>query len=126
MNIAITFSDLSSTELERIGTFLNTLAVAQQPSAVIPSPSAPIGPQVGKPKAMTAQPVKAAEPETTQPEDKAEAPAISLVVIREKAKEKAKVNREGVKKVLDDLGASSVSTLDPAKYSDFITAIEAL
>lgn len=136
MEVTLRITDPS--ELSKFGAFLCGFG----PSSA--ANTAPVPAEV-KPKPKTAEPVKtapaakapvtaavAAEPEpASAPVAAAEDKPIFTVehlraVTGAKAKENDGANRQAIKKLLAEFGASSVSTLAPEHYSAYLAKVEAL
>ena len=74
-----------------------------------------------KPAAEPAKPIKpAAEPVQTETNE------ISIDDVRKLLASKINDNRPAIKDKLSELGAPSVTKLDPAKYSDFVSFLNSL
>lgn len=74
-------------------------------------------------KAVKKEPAKKAE---AAEEKKAEAPSYSIETVRAKAKEVAGVKgKDFIKQCLESVGATSVSTIEEEKYSEFMNALSA-
>ena len=136
MEVTLRITDPS--ELSKFGAFLCGFG----PSAA--ANTAPVSAEV-KPKPKTAEPVKtapaakapvtaaaAAEPEpASAPVAAAEDKPIFTVehlraVTGAKAKENDGANRQAIKNLLAEFGASSVSTLAPEHYAAYLAKVEAL
>lgn len=136
MEVTLRITDPS--ELSKFGAFLCGFG----PSSA--ANTAPVSAEV-KPKPKTAEPVKtapaakvpvtaaaAAEPEpASAPVAAAEDKPIFTVehlraVTGAKAKENDGANRQAIKNLLAEFGASSVSTLAPEHYAAYLAKVEAL
>ena len=112
------------------------VAPAQTQSAAEPAPSAPAAPAaLAKPASTkpTPQPVapaqtqSAAEPAPSAPAAPAASSASkSIEDVRGMLAKKVNEHRDVIKQKLDELGAPSVTKLDPAKYDEMYNFLESL
>ena len=101
-------------------------AVPQSPA---PAPQAPAVPQSPAPAPAPQSPAPAPAPQSPAPAPAPQAPAAPSVTIEQVRKAlAAKVNghREEIKAKLNSLGAPSVTKLDPAKYVEMFSFLNAL
>lgn len=132
VKVEVLIDTTSPEQLESLNMLLNT--IGKEPAA----PAAPAAPaEVEKPQGKRSSRAAAKQPEPAQaPESSpaAEAPAeedpkpaagegkveYKIEEVREKLKEKVNDHREAIKAKLTELGAPNVSSLDPAKYGEFM------
>ena len=88
---------------------------APQPAPAAPAPAAP----------APAAPVPAPAPAAPAPAAPA-APQVTIEQVRQALAAKVNGHREEIKEKLNSLGAPSVTKLDPAKYAEMFTFLNAL
>ena len=112
--------------------FLTSLfaAPAQTQSAAEPAPSAPVKPAPAKPTPQPAAPAQtqsAAEPAPSAPAAPAASSASkSIEDVRGMLAKNVNEHRDVIKQKLNELGAPSVTKLDPAKYDEMYNFLESL
>ena len=117
--------------------FLTSLFAAGVPSGAQvaasvskPVPAAPAKPAPAKPTPQPAAPAQtqsAAEPASSAPAAPAASSASkSIEDVRGMLVEKVNEHRDVIKKKLNELGAPSVTKLDPAKYNEMYNFLESL
>lgn len=117
--------------------FLTSLFAAGVPSGAQvaasvskPVPAAPAKPAPAKPTPQPAAPAQtqsAAEPAPSAPAAQAASSASkSIEDVRAMLAKKVNEHRDVIKQKLNELGASSVTKLDPAKYDEMYNFLESL
>lgn len=101
---------------------------AQKPAPVVSSKSAPT--QSPKPKAPVAAPASTKPVATPAPgapaAQAASSASKSIEDVRNMLAQKVNEHRDVIKQKLNELGAPSVTKLDPAKYDEMFNFLEAL
>lgn len=104
--------------------------VAASVSRPAPAPAAPAKPAPAKPTPQPAAPVQtqsAAKPAPSAPAAPAASSASkSIEDVRERLAKKVNEHRDVIKQKLNELGAPSVTKLDPAKYDEMYNFLESL
>lgn len=105
-------------------------APASKPAAPASKPAAPAKPAPVKPAPQPAAPVQtqsAAEPAPSAPAAPAASSASkSIEDVRGMLAKKVNEHRNAIKQKLNELGAPSVTKLDPAKYDEMYNFLESL
>lgn len=95
-----------------------------------PAPAAPVKPAPAKPTPQSAAPAQtqsAAKPAPSAPAAPAASSASkSIEDVRGMLAKKVNEHRDVIKQKLDELGAPSVTKLDPAKYDEMYNFLESL
>lgn len=100
----------------------------EQPTQQAPAakPAQPAQPAPApKPAAKPAQPAPAPKPEE-KPEEKPAKSNYAIEDVRALLMKKVNDHRSEIKEKLSELGAKSVSTLDPEKYQEFVDYLNSL
>jgi hypothetical protein len=99
-------------------------AVSAPAAAQVASASKPVASTVTKPTAPVVSKAEAAPATTTAPA--ATAATIGIEQVREVLKNKVNTHREAIKAKLDELGAPSVTKLDPSLYTELYNFLQSL
>jgi hypothetical protein len=90
--------------------------------APAPAPAAPQAPATPTSQAPVAKPAPAPAPAPQAPA----APSVTIEQVRQALAAKVNGHREEIKAKLNSLGAPSVTKLDPAKYTEMFSFLNAL
>ena len=102
----------------------NHVATPAAPAPAAPAPAAP-APAAPAPAAPAAKPAPQPAPAPAAPAAPA-APQVTIEQVRQALAAKVNGHREEIKEKLNSLGAPSVTKLDPAKYAEMFTFLNAL
>lgn len=91
----------------------------------VATPAAPAAP-AAKPAPAPAPAPQPAAPAAPAPQPAAPAPQVTIEQVRQALAAKVNGHREEIKEKLNSLGAPSVTKLDPAKYAEMFTFLNAL
>ena len=107
----------------------NHVATPAAPAPAAPAPAAPApaapAPAAPAPAAPAAKPAPQPAPAPAAPAAPA-APQVTIEQVRQALAAKVNGHREEIKEKLNSLGAPSVTKLDPAKYAEMFTFLNAL
>ena len=126
VEVSVNLSENTQNFIESL--FNGVLSVpVQKPVPTVPA-SKPVSAPAPKPKVAASVPAKpAATPVTGAPAAQAASSASkSIEDVRKMLAQKVNEHRDAIKQKLNDLGAPSVTKLDPSKYGEMYNFLEAL